>query len=161
GLTMTPVPVGATPPGSVVVIPPLGTCMIIAAARFGAGTAAIEYQDVVDCPTRGNPILSSQMGPANGIPIASVTHRKGMVLLLAKLAAPGSPGSDPQVVRFSESNAVLVEPYTPVIGIGSGFVWHRRAFRPMAMFMSSAVSPGSVAVPVSRPRSAPDVTLMM
>jgi len=29
------------------------------------------------------------------------------VMLWARLAAPGSPGSDPQAVRFSESNAVL------------------------------------------------------
>src|ERR1700745_3459894 len=120
---MTPCPTGATLPGFVVVIPPLGTCINIAARMFGAGTAGIEYDDVFDCPTRGNPTLSSQRGPANETaPSTSVMQRGRIELLCARLAGAGSPGSDPQIVRFSESNAVLVEPYAPVIGIGSGLI---------------------------------------
>src|SRR5947207_37226 len=129
---------------------------------FGAGTAAMEYQDVVDCPLIGSPWLSSQRKPANEeLPRSSDTHRRGIVLLWAKLAAPGSPGSAPQFMRFSESNAVLVEPYVPVIGTGSGLVWQKPGFRPTVTFMSISVSPGAVAVPTSRPRLAPDDTLMV
>src|SRR5437016_14378323 len=89
GLTMTPVPVGATPPGFVVVRPPLGICISIAVTRFGAGTAGIEYEDVVDCPARGSPMLSSQRKPANELaPSTSVAQKERILLLWAKVAAP-------------------------------------------------------------------------
>jgi hypothetical protein len=60
GSITTPVPIGATPVALVVVIPPLGICICPATKALGAGTAGIEYQDAVDCPTKGNPMLSSQ-----------------------------------------------------------------------------------------------------
>src|SRR6266481_726991 len=113
----------------------------IAVTTLPAGTAGTEYQLVADCPVYGNPRLSSQVKPAmEPAPSSSVMQRRGLVLLWARLAAPGSPGSDPQALRFSESKAVVKGPpygrpvtgSTPPRGMGSGFTWQKGSFRPIA-----------------------------
>src|SRR6266478_5086515 len=102
----------------------------IAVTRLPARTAGTEYQLAVDCPLTGNPRLSSHRKPAiEPAPSSSVAQRSGLVLLCAKLAAPGSPGSDPHAVRFSESKAVLKGASR---GMGSGFTWQNPSFRPIA-----------------------------
>src|SRR6266545_1210880 len=86
---------------------PAGIWRSAAMAAFCAGTAGVEYQDAV-AAENGRPRLSSHTGPAcDAGPRTSVAHRAGFVLSWARLAAPGSPGSNPQVVSVSESKAVL------------------------------------------------------
>src|SRR5438552_246813 len=103
----------------------------IAIARLPAGTAGTEYQVLVPCPLRGSPKLSSQR-KLDGMPLTSNEQAIRAILLckgLIRAAAPGSPGSDPQTLRVSESNAVLKGALS---GMGSGFCWQKKSFRPIA-----------------------------
>src|SRR5258708_18348536 len=106
---------------------PGGIWRIAATIMFAAGTAGTEYHVPVGCVLKGNPKLSSNRKLAKEFaPVSSDMQdnakRNGKVegMLWARLAVPGSPGSDPHAVRFSESKAVLKG---VLRGTGSGFTW--------------------------------------